>query len=217
MPSDNAQQVLAWKDSQRFIYENRGRNTKLYSDKWLFRSDAFAQRPKLGQIMEFGVYKASSINFFADKLREEHDDRKVFGFDSFKGFSEEWAGADVDYPVDFYNLNAQLPSVRENVQLVEGYVEESLPKFLDSGSIDVVSFIHIDTDTYSPAYTVLSLLKQYFQPGTIIVFDQFLGYPNWRNHEYRAFSETLDNDSYEFLAFGVKKGDSLIKCSIRIL
>ena len=89
IPIDNAQEVLAWEDSQRFIYENRGRNTKLYNDYWPLRSDAFAMRPKLGLIMDFGVHKATSTNFFADKLKDENDDRKLFGFDSFKGFSEE--------------------------------------------------------------------------------------------------------------------------------
>ena len=36
--------------------------------------------------------KGKSLNFFADILEKKNDKRIIIGFDSWKGFSEEWSG-----------------------------------------------------------------------------------------------------------------------------
>ncbi len=112
-----------------------------------------------------------------------------------------------------------LPKVEPNTVLVDGYIEETLPKYIkDNESLTSVAFIHIDTDTYSPAKVALKELKPYFKPGTIILFDELLGYPNWRNHEFRALNEVLDPSEYEYIGFahnGLRA--FLIKAAIRIL
>lgn len=42
--------------------------------------------------------------------------------------------------------------------------------------------------------------------GTIILFDEFYNYPNYRLHEYKAFQEFLDQHSFEaeYLAFNTR-------------
>lgn len=217
-PLEVEQAIRAWNDSQDFIYENTQLNTRLYHDHWELRKAVFDMREGDGEILEFGVFEASSTNFFAKMMSDHGDSRCLVGFDSFSGFSEDWTGVEKSYPKDRFDRSGIFPDVEANVKLVDGFIEASLPKYIQENSIDSVAFVHIDTDTYSPAKTVLSLLKPYFGRGTIVLFDELLGYPNWRSHEYRALTETLDRDSYEYLGFAVSGPRArLIKAAIRVL
>jgi hypothetical protein len=83
-----------------------------------------------------------------------------------------------------------LPSVSKNVLLHVGYFEETLPSFNNKFSDDA-AFIHIDSDLYSSAHTVLFSLKERIKKGTIIVSDEYFNYPGWQNHEYLAFQGLL--------------------------
>jgi hypothetical protein len=40
-------------------------------------------------------------------------------------------------------------------------------------------------------------------PGTIIVFDEYFNYPNWEEHEYKAFQEFIGESGlgYRYLGF----------------
>ncbi len=218
MSLEDAQAKLAWDDSQNYIYEQMGTNTKLFDDVWEMRSSVFNMTKSCGEILEFGVYKGSSINYFADILTARSDTRSIVGFDSFSGFSEDWAGVDKVFTKSRFDLQGSLPDVRSNVQLINGFIEDTLPHFLEKTSLDGIAFLHIDTDTYTPSKVILSELKPYFTTGTIIIFDELLGYTNWRNHEFRALTEELSRSDYEFVAFGVGgKRANLVKAAIRIV
>lgn len=39
------------------------------------------------------------------------------------------------------------------------------------------------------------------QSGSIILFDEFHGYPGYEFHEYRAFMEVFKKEEYEMLGF----------------
>lgn len=45
---------------------------------------------------------------------------------------------------------------------------------------------------------VLNAALPYLQEGTIIVFDEFFNYPNWRKHEFKAFSEFIEKTKIGF-------------------
>ena len=76
--------------------------------------------------------------------------------------------------------------------------------------------MHIDTDTYTPCKLILELCKPFFQDGSIILFDQLLGYPGFKNHEFAALKETLDEVDYEFIGFGIaQERANLVKAAIR--
>lgn len=212
------QTFLARLDSQKYIYEQSGVATIAFKDHLELRSFCINNMLPDGEVLEFGVYKGESINFFAKKMRLNGDQRKITGFDSFVGFSEEWSGVNKKYPRERFDLKGKLPEVDSNVVLVSGFVEETLPKYILEREVEFVSFVHIDTDTYTPAKTVLSTLRPLFRPGTIILFDELCGYPNWRNHEYKALSEVLKQNEFEFLGFAQAHSKAtLIKAAIRIL
>lgn len=142
---------------------------------------------------EFGVYKGKSINFIAS-----HTKTTVFGFDCFTGLPEDWSEG---YEKGSFCLD-KLPKVRKNVRLKVGLFEESIPKFLDWYDGVPFGFIHIDSDLYSSAKTVLFLLNKNIVPGTIILFNEFFNYPGWEQGEYRAFMEFVKKFDVEFEILG---------------
>ncbi len=149
-----------------------------------------------GLFMEFGVRTGSTINHIARK----RPDRTVYGFDSFEGLPEEWSGWFQDKGV--FSMEEK-PEVAANVELVVGWFDQSLPEFLRThdGS---VAFLHIDSDLYSSAVTVLNSLAPRIEPGTIIVFNEYFNYPNWQQHEFKAFKEFCETYSvdYDYLCWG---------------
>jgi hypothetical protein len=148
-------------------------------------------------ILEFGVYKAESINFFASQSKTA----EIYGFDSFEGLLEDWRGHTM--PKGSFDLRGILPVVLPNVTLVKGWFSDTLPIFLHEHSGRKISLLHMDADTYESTSFVLNSLTDFVQPGTIIIFDEFYGYPNWKQHEYRAWNEFAreNGHNYKHIAF----------------
>lgn len=153
--------------------------------------------------LEFGVASGTSINSFAKGLQTN-----FFGFDTFEGMPEDWKGWNVKQGQ--FSSNGLLPKVEQNVRLIKGLIENTLPTFLQAHAVKKIAFIHIDTDTYAPAKTILQLCKKFFFPGTLILFDELHSYTSWKLHEYKALMEELPIDSYNFIAFSEYK-QGLIK------
>merc|ERR1712216_363530 len=71
---------------------------------------------------------------------------------------------------------------------VVGWFNESLPRFLAQHANNV-SLVHIDSDLYSSASTVLTLLGPRLSPGAVLVFDELINYIGYELHELRALRE----------------------------
>ena len=101
-----------------------------------------------------------------------------------------------------FNKQGKLPKVPGNVILHPGWFEESLPGFTEKFR-DPVAYMHVDCDIYSSTKTVFNHLAGQIVPGTVIVFDEYFNYPNWQQHEYKAFQEFIaeHNLQYEYLGF----------------
>ena len=97
----------------------------------------------------------------------------------------------------------KLPAVLPNVTLIKGWFDETVPKFLDAHPNEPFSFIHVDSDTFETATLLLSLLKGRIVKGTIIVFDEYLGFPNWQKGEFLAWRNFVEAQQldYAYLAF----------------
>ena len=107
-------------------------------------------------------------------------------------------------PAGTFNLKGKKPKVEKNVELIDGWVEDTIKKFFENNS-KKIAFIHLDLDTYKSTAHVLKSLKRYFQPGTIILFDEFYGFPNWEKYEYKAFKEQIKEDEFKYIAFGTRQ------------
>jgi len=149
-----------------------------------------------GLFLEFGVFDGGSIKYFAKKFPEY-----IFhGFDSFIGLKEAWQGN--QFTEGAFSLNGRKPKVPKNVKLYAGWFDETLPVFL-SQIDEKVSFIHLDADTYESTKYVLETLESLIGRGTILVFDEYFGFPNWENGEFLAWNEFCKKRSisFEYLCF----------------
>ena len=149
-----------------------------------------------GHYLEFGVYTGGTIRFIASRLKK----RVINGFDSFAGLPEAWSGFNLGRSA--FDARGKLPRVPENVRLHCGWFEESLPPWLKDNS-GPVAFLHIDCDLYSSTQTILNLLSDRIEPGTVILFDEYFNFPNWENQEFKAFQEFVSKKrlKYTYLAF----------------
>ena len=165
---------------------------------------ALEQSLKSGLFLEFGVYKGESINLIANKISPN----PIYGFDSFEGLPEYWRDG---FGVGTFKIN-KLPQVEQNVVLIKGWFNESLPKFLATQK-DEVAFLHIDCDLYSSTITIFQCLADSIKPGTVIVFDEYFNYPLWREGEYRAFQEFIASTGlkYEYIGYNRKSEQVAVK------
>ncbi|MEO9965990.1 MAG: class I SAM-dependent methyltransferase [Reichenbachiella sp.] len=202
--SDNAKKTfyqleqISFIESARFIEENMEK-AMLFTDIHLFYDHAFSRIKPSGLLLEFGVFKGDSINYFSQLLTKNMDSRRVTGFDSFEGLSEDWSGTDM---VKFtFDQSGKMPIVNDNVELIKGWVDETVPDFMQNTE-DKIAFMHLDVDTYTPTKTILLHTVDQLEPGTIIIFDELLGYPGWKKNEYKALQEVIAPKwEFEFLSY----------------
>ena len=193
---------LAYQESARYIFEHM-QGSILLTNLREFRDYALASAPDKGLVMEFGVFKGDSINQFAGLLSSNNDPRTVFGFDSFEGLSENWTGYSLLR--SRFDRGGRMPKVRNNVRLIKGWVNETYADFLDSEIANhdgQIAFIFLDMDTYTPTKYVLEKSLPYLREGSVVAFDELLGYTGWRENEFKAMMETVDKQfEYEYICF----------------
>ncbi len=132
-----------------------------------------------GLVLEFGVRRGTSIRVLAEMAGQE-----VHGFDSFEGLPQGWQNE----PAGVLTCGAALPEVPGNVHLHAGWFEETLDPFL-AAHPGPVRLVNVDSDIYASARFVLDRLRSRIGPGTVIVFDEFIGNRTWADDEFKAFAE----------------------------
>ena len=153
-------------------------------------SAALEQARPDGLVVEFGVFQGYTLNVLARRVAPE----QVWGFDSFQGLPESWqVSSQHDLAAGTFAVN-DLPTVEPNAELVVGWFSDTLPTWLAQHA-GPVRLLHIDSDLYSSARYILTMLNNRIVPGTVIVFDDMYSwydpdfYPNWAQGEFRALSE----------------------------
>lgn len=148
-----------------------------------------------GLVLEFGVRHGNSIRQLAALARQQ-----VHGFDSFEGLPEVWHHE----PKGSYTTKGVIPAVPPNVQLHVGWFDQTLPAFA-AENWGPVRLLNIDCDIYSSTKTVLDLLGPRIAPGSVIVFDEYIGNAHWREDEFKAFQEAVAANGwrYEYLCFSL--------------
>jgi hypothetical protein len=163
-----------------------------------------------GHNLEFGVYKARTINKLSDCCK----DKLFYGFDSFRGLPEDWDMGDKYVKKNRFHLD-ELPKVNYNVELIEGFFEDTLKEWIEVNNLKYISFLHIDCDLYSSTKYVLSVLAPFIKKDTIIRFDELACwrsvfgeedhpnvprsyYKNWQDHEWKALNEWVEEEKMEF-------------------
>ncbi|MCA1777908.1 MAG: class I SAM-dependent methyltransferase [Xanthomonadaceae bacterium] len=142
---------------------------------------ALSIAPSSGAIVECGVYHGRTVSLLADWA----PDRKVYGFDSFEGLPEAWSSKE---PAGSYSTAGRRPQVPANVELIAGWFADTLGDFANELKAPL-ALLHIDCDLYISTRDVLAALGPRLAAGSMVVFDEYTGYPGWRDHEHRAWRE----------------------------
>lgn len=150
-----------------------------------------------GFYAEFGVFKGETLSFIANRIH-----KVAYGFDSFEGLPDDWF---LGVTKGFFSLQGKLPELnipQQNFRLVKGWFNETLPEFTQQVE-GPAAFLHIDCDLYESTKCILDELGDRIVPGTVIVFDEYLNYPGWQNHEFKAFKEFCEARAikYRYVAF----------------
>ena len=150
-----------------------------------------------GLILEFGVGYGESIRRLASLT-----DQTIHGFDSFQGLPESW----LHLPKGAFNANGAPPSAPDHVHFHTGLFNETLPSFLLTKSEEQpIKFLNVDCDLYSSTKAIFDLIESRIVPGTVIFFDEYFGFNDWRNHEFKAFQEAVKRNGwrYDYLAVNI--------------
>lgn len=158
-----------------------------------------------GLVCEFGVAGGKTLRHIAGLWGGP-----VHGFDSFEGLPEDWTGTAEQ--AGRFDLKGKLPKLAANAALHVGWFENSLPPFLGTHP-GQAALLHLDADLYSSTKTVLEAFRDRIAPGTVLVFDEYYNYPNWREHEFKAFQEFVAAAglAYKYVGFSTLQGQAAVQ------
>lgn len=137
-----------------------------------------------GNIVECGVGYGRSFFFLCTLVRLFQKERKLYGFDSFKGFPNPTENDYVNAPgiteghyatskegVIRYLVKSgiDVEFLNKQVKLVSGFLSETLPTY-DGGDIVL---LHLDVDLYSSYKDALHYLYPKVLKGGIVAFDEY--------------------------------------------
>ena len=163
-----------------------------------------------GSIVECGVFHGfglmSWLNLSA-VLEPVNLTRRIYGFDTFKGFpipsvqdnsdsAQHSTGelradskAELLRLIGLHDRNRYLGHVPK-VELIEGDATQTIPRFLNHHPHVVVSLLFLDFDLYQPTKTAIECFLPRMPKGAIIAFDE-LDNPLWPG-ETRAMLDSLE-------------------------
>ena len=186
----------ALESSAKYIEAN-GKNAMIFKDRADLWSFAINKTNNNGLFAEFGVSWGKSLKYLSACLPKN---QTIFGFDSFQGLQEDFLGT--PFTKGTFTTNLKIPAFPSNVILIKGWFSETLPNFLQNYD-QHFSFIHLDADTYDSTKIVLELTANRIKSGTIVIFDEYFGYPNWQNNEAKAWKDFVEfyKKDYTYIAF----------------
>jgi hypothetical protein len=145
-----------------------------------------------GAIVECGVFKGSSLARFAmfRDLLTNSISKKIIAFDIFGKFPETKFVADKKFRKKFVSLAGEQSiskqqmmkvlkhkEINKLVELVEGDINKTVPKYIDTNPELKISLLNLDTDIYEPAVTILKHLYPRIVKGGILVLDDYGVFP----------------------------------------
>ncbi len=176
-----------------------------------------------GSIVECGVYRGQSLNFFRHLLEAFSPGdslKKIIGFDTFTGFQSlsefdgepdpsrakvvgGWDSSDF-YPIlnsilDVHQKDSYMPRVKR-VELIKGDVSVTIPQYVKRNPGLRISLLNLDLDLYDPTLTALESLYPLVVTGGVVILDEFAmpGFPG----ETKAAEKYFNNHVPKLEKFG---------------
>jgi len=167
-----------------------------------------------GVIIECGVLFGGSLlswGHFSSILEPSNHQRRIYGFDTFEGFSkiseEDQSKTtselckegdlavdseeDLKKGIKIFDKSRYFNHVPK-IELVRGNVLNTVPKFLKDNKHIIVSLLYMDLDIFEPTRVCLRNFLPRMPKGSIVAFDQ-LNNPHWPG-ETKALFEVCDLD-----------------------
>jgi len=146
-----------------------------------------------GILIELGVWRGDSLRIIAQAAAP----LLVHGFDSFQGLPLPFDS----FPRGAFSTDGQVPvRLPLNVDVHPGWFNLSLASFfyqLQNEHVNVL-FVHVDCDCYTSAFEALDVIAPHLVIGSILLFDQYMGYPEWKQGEAKAWNEVAHKHQIKF-------------------
>lgn len=147
-----------------------------------------------GSILDCGIWKGNSTR----RLSMLFPSIQIQAFDSLEGLPDDWVTS-VKGTFKLSEQEIKDLDLPENSNFYRGWFSDTLPAWRWDNSYKVISLIRVDCDIYSSTRDIFRAVGDMIGDGTVIVFDELIGYLGWERHEYKALNEFLiDNPSLEF-------------------
>jgi hypothetical protein len=169
--------------------------------QWLKRFMAHSELFKLtidvpGDIAELGVFRGLGLFTWANLLETYcigDRTKVVFGFDNWRGFtkfekedgetvsdankviggfSPETFYDELENAIKIFDSDRFIPQ-KPRIKLIEGNIEESVPKFVKENPGVRFSLVHFDCDLYKPTKAALEALWPIVSRSGVILFDEY--------------------------------------------
>ncbi len=169
--------------------------------QWLKRFLAHTELFRLtlevpGDVAELGVFRGLGLMTWANLLEAYcigDRTKVVYGFDNWRGFSalapedggevdavQKRAGgfspepfhAELRHAIDIFDADRFIPW-KPRVELIEGDIEQTAPRFVRDHPGVRFSFIHFDCDLYRPTRAALQAFWPRLSRGGVMLFDEY--------------------------------------------
>lgn len=127
-----------------------------------------------GSILEFGTFRGFKMFFLMESLKETLSKREVYLFDTFEGIDPRQAKGSPIEPEE--HQKAQLYTYvknrfknHQNVKIIKG----SAPASLSQVSLEKISFLHLDMNSWQAELAVLEELWDKIEKGGVLILDDF--------------------------------------------
>lgn len=160
-----------------------------------------------GWVCEFGVASGRSMRMTQEIVPL---DVAIHGFDSFEGIPIAWGNE----PKGSYSTGGVIPNLEGQIYFHKGLFGETIPVFLKEAPKDgFLAYANIDCDLYTSTLDILEGMHGRIVPGTILVFDEYLCHPTWRQDEFRAWRECCKRFGweYEYLGFSLSTKQAVVR------
>ena len=147
-----------------------------------------------GSIIECGVNQGNGLftwGILSSIFEPVNHTRKIFGFDTFDGFTEInkkdktdaennhlYKGGlkysrydDMIKAIKYFDKIRPLGHISK-IELIKGDASKTIPKFLKNNQHIIVSLLYLDFDIYEPTKEALKAMYDLVPKGGLIVFDQ---------------------------------------------
>ena len=189
--------------------------------KIIIQYELFLKTQKIkGDIVECGVFKGTSLirfGIFRDILKNKS--KKLIGFDTFgkfpsagfskdfkkrKKFLEQSGGESISKKQLLKILNEK--KISKNIELVEGDIIKTLPKYVKKHPNMKISLLNLDVDLFEPTKIILENLFPKIVKGGIIILDDYNIFPG----ETKAVKEYFKDKKVIIKKFDYRKSPSYI-------